>query len=54
MSEQQLTEEAKKARREYLRAYRKKNPDKVRKWNANFWEKKAKEMEKQNGQKENT
>ena len=37
------SEEARAARREYYRQYRKKNPDKVREANRRYWEKKARE-----------
>lgn len=36
-----LSPEAKKARRDYIREWRKKNPDKVRAYNAKRWEKLA-------------
>ena len=38
-----MTEEAKEARNEYYREYRKKNPDKVKKYNADYWIRKAKQ-----------
>lgn len=37
-----MTEEAKKARREYNKEYRRKNPERVKKWNNDYWERKAK------------
>lgn len=40
-----MTDAAKKLRREYLKKWRAANPDKVRKHNENFWEKKAAELE---------
>lgn len=43
-----ISEEARKARREYMREWRKKNPDKVKKHNdknnIRYWEKKAIQM----------
>lgn len=44
MKTQQLSDAAKKARAEYARAWRKKNPDKQRAANRRYWEKKAAEM----------
>lgn len=56
----ELSEQAKKARREYMKEYRKKNkerldamnrewkknnPDKVRENNIRYWERKAKQLE---------
>lgn len=38
-----MTEEAKAARKEYLRNWRKNNPDKVKANTARFWERKAAE-----------
>lgn len=43
-----MTEEAKEARREYMREWRKNNPTKQREYQATYWERKAKEMEKEN------
>jgi hypothetical protein len=37
----QMTEEAKAAKREYYRAYRAKNREKVREANRRYWERKA-------------
>lgn len=36
-----MTEKAKAARRDYYRRWRKENRDKVRQYNANYWQKKA-------------
>ena len=36
-----LSPEALEARRKYAREYRKRNPDRVRQWNVNHWEKMA-------------
>lgn len=41
---QKLSEEARNARNEYYRAWRAKNPDKVRSSNERYWRKKAAEM----------
>ena len=38
-----MTPEAKQKKREYHIQWRKKNPDKVRQYNANYWERKANE-----------
>ena len=38
---------AKKARREYLKQWRQKNPERIRKYTETYWTKKAEEMEKQ-------
>lgn len=38
----QLSEEAKQKRAEYQRNWRRKNPDRLRKYQANYWERKAK------------
>ena len=38
-----MTDKAREARNRYLREYRRRNPDRVRKWNENVWEKKAAE-----------
>ncbi|MDN6195681.1 MAG: hypothetical protein L0L95_08660 [Staphylococcus equorum] len=45
-----MTEEAKKARAEYMRAWRAKpeNQEKQRGYSAKYWERKAKEAEKEN------
>lgn len=45
-----MSDEARKARNEYMRQWRKNNPDKVRAIKDRHWEKKAKEQEeKKNG-----
>ena len=36
-----LTEEARKARREYTKRYRQAHPEKARQWNANYWNRRA-------------
>ena len=43
----QLSEEARKARNEYYREWRKKNPEKVKQAQEKYWKKKAKEMQEQ-------
>lgn len=43
----QLSEEARKARNAYYRAWRKKNPEKSRQHQERYWKKKAKEMQEQ-------
>ena len=35
------------ARREYMKQWRKKNPERIRQYTETYWEKKAEEMEKQ-------
>ncbi|WP_165497499.1 hypothetical protein [Bacillus mycoides] len=42
---------SKEARNLYMREYRKKNPEKIKQYNDNYWKKKAKEMEGQGCQK---
>lgn len=39
-----MSEEARKARSEYFRQWRKKNPEKARQYQQRHWEKKAKEQ----------
>lgn len=43
-----MTDEAKKARREYMKEWRKKNADKVKATNARYWRKKAEEAKANN------
>ncbi|NMA93000.1 MAG: phosphatase [Firmicutes bacterium] len=40
--EQKIIEKAKELRREYYREYRKKNPEKIRKHQEDYWARKAK------------
>ena len=40
-----MTQEAKEAMKQYMREWRKKNKEKIEKYNAQYWEKKAKEAE---------
>ena len=42
-----MDEEAKKARREYMRAWRQKNKDKLKAAQQRYWEKKSKEQRKE-------
>ncbi len=42
-----MTDEAKKARAAYLREWRKKNPDKVKKQAENYWERQAKKAQEE-------
>ncbi len=46
-----LQEMVKKMKREYSKQWREKNPEKARKYNADYWERKAKEKLKQEGSK---
>lgn len=39
-----ISEQARAAQREYLREWRRKNPDKVRENNRRYWERKAQQM----------
>ena len=43
----EISEKAKEAQREYLREWRRKNPDKVREQNRRYWERKAQQMASQ-------
>jgi len=38
-----LSEQARKLRNEYQRKYRQRNPEKIRQYNVNYWEKLARE-----------
>ena len=40
----ELSPEAKRARSEYTKKYRAAHPEAVRRWNANHWERKAREL----------
>lgn len=40
-----MTQEAKDAMKQYMREWRKNNKEKIDKYNAQYWEKKAKEAE---------
>lgn len=43
-----MTDQAKQIQREYIRKWRANNPDKQREYNRRYWEKKAKEAQRQN------
>ncbi len=45
---EQLEELAREKQREYLREWRRNNPDKVKEYNKRYWRKKALEMLKEN------
>ena len=40
----ELSEQAKQARKEYTRAYRQRNPERVRQWARNYWERKGSQI----------
>ena len=44
MAKEELSQEAKQARREYLREWRRSRPEKVREYNQRYWERKAQEQ----------
>jgi len=41
MSTKSLSERAKQKRNEYMRAYRKRNPEKIKQYGIRYWEKQA-------------
>lgn len=45
----EMTNAAREVQREYMRKWRKKNPDKVREKNKRYWEKKAQQLQKDGG-----
>ena len=45
-----LEQEAKELRKAYYREYRKNNKEKIKTYNKNYWEKKAKELEGAKGE----
>ena len=47
----QLSPEAREARRQYLKEWRKRNPEKVKQHTRDYWERKAREM-KENGKRD--
>ena len=49
---EQLEELAREIQREYLREWRKRNPDKVKEYNERYWRKKALEMLKESKKKD--
>ena len=48
LTDEQVQELAKELQREYLREWRRNNPDKVGEYNQRYWRKKALEMLKEN------
>ena len=48
----ELSNEAREARNEYMRQWRRKNPDKLRQYNVDYWERKARESSPENQVKE--
>jgi len=46
-TDEQLEELARELQREYLREWRRNNPDKVKEYNERYWKKKALEMLKE-------
>jgi len=47
LTDKEIQELAREKQREYLREWRKKNPDKVKEYNKRYWRKKALEMLKE-------
>ena len=47
-----MTKEAKEARREYIKKWQRDNPDKVKEYQARYWDKKAKEAAAGNDNKQ--
>lgn len=47
LTDKEIQELAREKQREYLREWRKRNPDKVREYNKRYWKKKALEMLKE-------
>lgn len=52
MLQDEMTKFARDAQREYLKQWRKKNPQKVRAYNAAYWERKAKQKKETEEAKE--
>ncbi len=48
LTDEQIKELARELQRDYLRLWRKKNPDKIKEYNQRYWRKKALEMVKEN------
>lgn len=46
-NEKELEEAAAQARRDYVNQWRKKNPEKVKKYNADYWRRKAEKNKKE-------
>lgn len=42
-----MSDEAKQVRKDYIKKWRKNNPERVKKYNKNYWEKKAKELKEE-------
>lgn len=42
-----MTDEAREQERQYRKAWRKANRDKIRRYNENYWEKKARQMKQE-------
>lgn len=51
MSEKELSQEAKEARRAYLRKWRRENPEKVKEQKRRYWERKAQEIQEEEEEK---
>ena len=47
-----MTDKAKEARRAYKRAWNKRNPDKVKKYQADYWNRKAQQAEAEKAEAE--
>lgn len=45
-----MNDKARKERNAYMRAWRKKNKDRVKEYNSSYWERKSKLREKRNNQ----
>lgn len=45
-----LTEAVREAKRQYMREWRKKNPERVKENNRRYWERKAKQMQENRGE----
>lgn len=52
--EKELEEAAAQARRDYVNQWRKNNPEKVKKYNADYWRRKAEKNRKEAEANENT
>lgn len=48
----EMTDAAREAQRTYMREWRKKNPERVREKNQRYWERKAKQMQENEGCKD--
>ena len=48
----EIENRAKELQREYLRSWRKKNPEKLRQYRTNYWLKKAKSAEQKGGEED--